>query len=192
MAHYDDVQTGKLAVLWFLGVVVTVVIVAVLVVLYYHTAADLEQKRVVDEPFVELDDTLAAQRSRLIEYRKLGQTVADGQPREVYRIPIQRAMELVVSEGAAGVAPDPSPAPGQPPSAGDGDASDDETAAPPEADAHEESAPEPGEGEEPDSPEAPSKESTTDEPAPDAVDREPPQTAPEPPTGGAEGEDDGS
>ena len=92
MATRDDVRTSTLALIGFIGVVVVVAIILLLTVLYYRTANRLDNERRINEPYGELENALADQEARLVEYDITG------------------AMGLVVKEWASGARPGP-PAP---------------------------------------------------------------------------------
>jgi hypothetical protein len=92
MATRDDIRTSSLALIGFLGAVVVVALILLMTVVYYSTADRLDYERRVKEPYPELENLLADQEARLVEYD------------------IQGAMELVVKEWADGVRPGPPPA----------------------------------------------------------------------------------
>ena len=123
MASHDDVQTWPLAVLGFFGVTGVVIIVLAMMVLYHHTQSRLEHERTVRVPFVELENALATQQGRLLQYQRVGEEEQGGITRLVYRIPIERAMEIVLREWRSGVLPGPAEPQATPAATGEGAAS---------------------------------------------------------------------
>ena len=111
MAMQDDIKTWPLAVLGFFGVTVVIVIILAMMVLYHHTEAQLEYERTVRVPFVDLENALAIQQGHLLQYQRTEDEERDGVTKPVYRIPIDRAMEIVLREWRSGVLPGPPPKP---------------------------------------------------------------------------------
>jgi type IV secretory pathway VirB10-like protein len=119
MAHRDDVKTSTLFLFGFLTTIVVVIIILALMVLYQHAAARLEYERRISPPNVALNDALADQQILLVEYRKTGVLEQDGEMVGVYRIPIDRAQEIILQEWKTGVRPRPLPDTDDPPKAPD-------------------------------------------------------------------------
>jgi len=99
MPSHEDVKTPIIALVGFLGALVTFALVVFLTVVFYWVEADLRRERYVEQPWEDLERTVASQRARLVEYRWVDRrngTVA---------VPIDRAMELVVREMQVGRGP---------------------------------------------------------------------------------------
>lgn len=113
-----DVSTPKIAVVGFLGVVILFAVIVLLVVVFYHVETQEEFVKDVSQPQVEFDQLAAQQRGNLADYRLLDKQ------KQVYAIPISRAMEMVVArrqknpQGPPGVEPAGKPATGQSPPGG--------------------------------------------------------------------------
>jgi hypothetical protein len=125
MANYEDVRTPMVAVIGLIGAISTFAIVVLLMVVYQGAQQRQEYVKNVSQSPVELNDLLADQRAKLNNYRWLKEVDEGGKKREVYAIPIQRAMELVVAERSSGGRPKaeatlPSSAPGGKQPAGGG------------------------------------------------------------------------
>ncbi len=95
-AGRNDIRTSTVALVGVTGALVIFAIVTAIEVLYYHTAARQFQDKQVDQPSIELRDTTARQQARLAEYRWMD----PGQG--LVALPIERAMQLVVRDVAAG------------------------------------------------------------------------------------------
>ncbi len=96
MAQSDDVRTSTIALVGFLGALVLFVILVGLEVVYYEVAARQRKAKETVQPQQSVTAALDEQRVKLAEYRRLD--AAKG----VVRIPIDRAMELVVRELTGG------------------------------------------------------------------------------------------
>jgi hypothetical protein len=107
MAVRDDVKTSLLFVLGSFGVAIVVVIVLAMIVLYYQTENRLAYERWTSAPFVDRENALADQQAKLVDYERVGVVEQGGQTVTVYRIPIERAMDLVLDEWKSGVTPGP-------------------------------------------------------------------------------------
>lgn len=95
MAKYDDLNTPAVAVVGLLGTILTVAIILALVVVYNRIDARMEYEKNVSPVPIEISTLVADQRITLTEKRWLSQETG------MVRIPIRRAMELVVAEVAA-------------------------------------------------------------------------------------------
>jgi len=95
MAKYDDLNTSAVAVVGLLGTILTVAVILGLVVLYNRVDARLEYEKNTSQVPVEVSTLVANQQITLTEKRWLSQETG------VVRIPISRAMELVVAEVAS-------------------------------------------------------------------------------------------
>ncbi|MEE8452429.1 MAG: hypothetical protein V3R99_10965 [Thermoguttaceae bacterium] len=95
MAKYDDLNTPAVAVVGLVGTILTVAVVLALVVVYNRIDARLEYEKNISPVPAEISTLVANQRITLTETRWLSQETG------VVRIPISRAMELVVAEVAS-------------------------------------------------------------------------------------------
>ena len=109
MAYQQDLRTSTLAIIGALGTLLTLAIVLLMVVLYYRTESRLRYERYTSQPHVELENAVADQLARLVKYERLGTVEEQGETVAVYRIPIERAAELVLAEWKSGVLPGPLP-----------------------------------------------------------------------------------
>ena len=102
MAHYDDVKTQNVALIGLIGAIAA--FIAILLVMVVHNAVLRRQETLkqIDQAPVETQDLLASQQAELNNYRWLKQVEEDGRKRDVYAVPISRAMTLVVEEYARG------------------------------------------------------------------------------------------
>ena len=91
MSGKDDVGTSTVAIVGFLGALVLFVIIVLLQALFYHVSAEQRAQGWESETPVQLNELRAKQEKLLNEYQVDPQTHA-------VRIPITRAMDLVVKE----------------------------------------------------------------------------------------------
>jgi hypothetical protein len=91
MADYG-IQIGKVVFVGLLSVIVTVNIVVGLEALYYWQLGRVEVAEESYQPPAKLKSLLAAQQTRLTDYR-----IVDAK-KDIVAIPIGRAMELVVAD----------------------------------------------------------------------------------------------
>ncbi len=94
MTPRDDVYTPTIAVAGFLGAIVLFAIIVLLQAVFYRVGDRLEAERQASDVPVALEEMRAAQRAELEGYE------VDAKTRSV-RIPIDRAMELVVAQYSA-------------------------------------------------------------------------------------------
>lgn len=95
MSSYNDLNTSKIALVGFVGALVTFVVIIAVQVLYLSAAKDLRQERVIEAPTTDSDSIVYEQLVKLTRYAWIDQ------PNKKVVIPIERAMELVVSELSA-------------------------------------------------------------------------------------------
>ena len=91
----NDVSTPTIAVVGFLGTVLLFALIVLLVVIYYRVQTGEEFVKDVSQPPVEVSQLAARQRANLAEYRLLDKE------KQVYAIPIGRAMARVVARRRA-------------------------------------------------------------------------------------------
>ena len=107
MAQKDDIQAKMLFLYGFFACAVILVIVLAIMVLYSRSDQRLQYERMIRQPYVDLENATADQQTRLVEFEKLSDVEENGLARAAYRIPIDRAMELVLSEWKSGAKPGP-------------------------------------------------------------------------------------
>ena len=92
MSSHRDINGPKLFLWGFLGVVLTFATIILLLVVYHRFDVRERQVKVLDEPYTEISKLINDQQGRLNSY-----TWVDEQ-NKVARIPIDRAMQLVVAD----------------------------------------------------------------------------------------------
>lgn len=92
MQRYNDLNVTAIAVVTFIGAVLTFAVILGLQVLYYAVANRQHEQKVVAAPTFESDSVIAEQEVKLTRYGWI-----DREKNQV-AIPIERAMELVVRE----------------------------------------------------------------------------------------------
>ena len=92
----NDINTPRIAVLGFLGVLLLLAIIMLLQVVYYHVEAQQQWQKDVSQPAVELSNVLQEQQARLEAYRWVDQK------KKTIAVPIARAMDLVVRDRSGG------------------------------------------------------------------------------------------
>ncbi|MDB3961415.1 hypothetical protein N9411_00180 [bacterium] len=97
----DDPEPG---VTWFLSLVSLVLMVVVVlasVAMYFGFADGEIDRKIVDRPTVELQKLRLSQQEQLTEYQRYETEDAEGNKVDRIRIPVTRAMELVVADSRA-------------------------------------------------------------------------------------------
>jgi hypothetical protein len=97
----DDPEPG---VTWFLSLVSLVLMVVVVlasVAMYFGFADGEIDRKIVDRPTVELQKLRLSQQEQLTEYQRYETEDAEGNKVDRIRIPVSRAMELVVADSRA-------------------------------------------------------------------------------------------
>ncbi len=115
MARYNDVKTQMVAIIGLIGAIGTFVIILLLMVLYQGAQQRQDLVKRIDQPPLELYDMVADQEAKLNNYQWIKQVEEDGRTRDVYAIPIDRAMKRVVAEYAEGGKALPPPETAAPP-----------------------------------------------------------------------------
>ncbi len=103
----EPTQTWVASVVFVLGTVITIAAVAAA---YFNIDRSGVEARVVDPAFQELVDLKAAQAALLTSYGTMT-TEVDGKPVKKIRIPVAKAMELIVAESATAKTVSAVPAP---------------------------------------------------------------------------------
>ena len=97
----DDPEPG---VTWFISlvsVVLMVITVLASVAMYFAFVEGEVDRKIVDQPAVELQELRLAQQEQLTEYQNYEIEDAEGNNLSRIRIPVSRAMELVVADARA-------------------------------------------------------------------------------------------
>ena len=97
----DDPEAGST---WFISVVsmvLLVVTILALIAIYFDFAEGEVDRKVIDQPVVDLQRLKLSQQETLTEYGTYNVENADGDEVQRVRIPIDRAMDLVIKEGNA-------------------------------------------------------------------------------------------
>ncbi len=102
MTSHEDVNTPLLAMIGFLGAILVFAIIVLLTVIYYAAEEREDYVKNINQPYTDLDNLLASQRAKLVEYRWVDQN------KELVAIPIERAMQLVVAESRSAADAGPS------------------------------------------------------------------------------------
>ncbi|MDE0889059.1 MAG: hypothetical protein OSA40_06325 [Phycisphaerales bacterium] len=97
----DDPEPG---VTWFISlvsVVVMVVTVLASVAMYFAFVEGEVDRKIVNQPVIALQELRLAQQEQLTEYQNYEVEDAEGNKLSRIRIPVSRAMELVVADARA-------------------------------------------------------------------------------------------
>jgi hypothetical protein len=100
----DDPEPG---VTWFISlvsVVVMVVTVLASVAMYFAFVEGEVDRKIVNQPVIALQELRLAQQEQLTEYQNYEVEDAEGNKLSRIRIPVSRAMELVVADARASTA----------------------------------------------------------------------------------------
>jgi hypothetical protein len=109
----DDPEPGSTWFFSLAGIVILVALVVAASVMYFHAETRETDAKVIDPAYANLEAVRATWREQLGSYQRYPWTEADGKVSQKVRIPVDRAMEIVVKEGLpAGSAPAPAAAQG--------------------------------------------------------------------------------
>lgn len=106
MTKRDDLNTPVIALVGLIGTIGVLVVIVLLTVIYYQVEARQDYEKNISRPAVEFAKLTADQQGLLASYGWIDQE------KGIARIPISRAMELVVDEIAAdpeAASPEPVP-----------------------------------------------------------------------------------
>lgn len=106
----DDPEPGST---WFFSLAGIVILVALVVagsVMYFHAETRETETKVIDPAYANLESLRAQWREQLGSYQRYRWTQADGSNVQKVRVPVARAMELIVQEGLPTSAPATAPA----------------------------------------------------------------------------------
>jgi hypothetical protein len=95
MERHNDLNTLKIAAVGFLAALVTFAFILALQVLYYSSANEQHDRKVIQAPTTQSDTLLAEQAVKLTRYDWIDRG------KQTVMVPIDRAMELVVKELSA-------------------------------------------------------------------------------------------
>lgn len=102
----DDPEAGSTWFISLVSVVVMVVTVLALVVMFFDFADAEVNRKVVEKPAIELQELKLGQQETLTEYGTYEIEDADGETLKRIRIPVKRAMELVLADERSRTAAD--------------------------------------------------------------------------------------
>jgi hypothetical protein len=95
----DDPEPGSTWFFSLAGIVILVALVVAASVMYFHAETRETDVKVIDPAYAKLEGVRASWREQLGSYQRYPWTEADGKVTQKVRIPVDRAMELVVQEG---------------------------------------------------------------------------------------------
>jgi hypothetical protein len=88
----DDLNTPKIAVVGFIGVIVVFAIIILMQVMFYWAQSQQHLVKDIDQPYLEVANLTADQQAKLAKYQWIDEK------QKIVAIPIKRAMELVVDK----------------------------------------------------------------------------------------------
>jgi hypothetical protein len=88
----DDLNTPKIAVVGFIGVIVVFALIILMQVMFYWAEARQHVVKDIDQPYMEYANLTADQQARLAKYQWMDEK------QKIVAIPIKRSMELVVDD----------------------------------------------------------------------------------------------
>jgi hypothetical protein len=97
----DDPEPGSTWFFSLAGIVILVSLVVAASVMYFHAETRETEVKVVDPAYARLESVRASWREQLGSYQRYPWTEPDGKVAQKVRIPVERAMEIVVQEGLA-------------------------------------------------------------------------------------------
>ena len=101
----DDPEPGSTWFFSLAGIVILVALVVAASVMYFHVDARETETKVIDPAYANLESLRAGWRTQLGSWQRYEWTQPDGQKVKKVRMPVDRAMELVVQEGLPATAP---------------------------------------------------------------------------------------
>lgn len=114
---FGDPEAGSTWIWSLGGAIVFTALVLVIAVFYFRAEVKEFDAKVVDEPSAEYQSLKAKQLANISDYGTYTVTTASGAEQRRIRVPASRAMEVVLANGGAAFAPDPSAAPAAAPAA---------------------------------------------------------------------------
>ena len=101
----DDPEPGSTWFFSLAGIVILVALVVAASVMYFHVDARETETKVIDPAYATLENLRSGWREQLGSWQRYDWTLADGKKVKRVRMPVDRAMELVVQEGLPTSAP---------------------------------------------------------------------------------------
>jgi len=101
----DDPEPGSTWFFSLAGIVILVALVVAASVMYFHVDARETETKVIDPAYATLENLRSGWREQLGSWQRYDWTAADGKKVQKIRMPVDRAMELVVKEGLPTSAP---------------------------------------------------------------------------------------
>jgi hypothetical protein len=95
MQRYNDLNTPMIALVGFLGMLLTFITILVLEIVYYSSANRQDAQKIVNVPTTTSNSLLAEQEVKLTRYGWINRD------EKQVAVPIERAMQLVVDELSA-------------------------------------------------------------------------------------------
>jgi predicted small secreted protein len=95
----DDPEPGSTWFFSLAGIVILVALVVAASVMYFHAETRETDVKVVDPAYAKLEAVRGTWREQLGSYQRYPWTEPDGKVTQKVRIPVERAMEIVVKEG---------------------------------------------------------------------------------------------
>ena len=114
----DDPEPGSTWFFSLAGIVILVALVVAASVMYFHAETRETETKVIDPAYATLESLRAKWREQLGSYQRYAWTQPDGKNVQKVRVPVARAMELVVQEGLPASAGAPAAAPAPAPATG--------------------------------------------------------------------------
>ena len=105
---FGDPEAGSTWIWSLGGAIVFTALVLVIAVFYFRAEVQEFDSKVVDEPSVEYQSLKAKQLANIADYGTYTVTTASGAEQRRIRVPVSRAMEVVVANGGAAFAPEAS------------------------------------------------------------------------------------
>jgi hypothetical protein len=112
LKQLDDPEPGSTWFFSLASIVVFVVIVVATSAFYFRVDQHELTAKEIDQPSLDLERLRAAQREELAVYSRYSWVMPDGKTATFLRIPIDRAMELVVQDAKSAPRTLPAPAGG--------------------------------------------------------------------------------
>jgi hypothetical protein len=92
MATEEDLNTSAIALVGFLGAILVFAVIVILMIVFYQVEARQQYEKDVSQAYGQVSQLAADQQGRLASYGWVDQE------KKIARIPVKRAMGLVVAE----------------------------------------------------------------------------------------------
>jgi hypothetical protein len=93
--RYHDLNTPMIAIVGFLGALVTFIVIVAMQVLYFNVANRQDERKIINVATTESDSLVLEQEAKLTRYGWINRE------KKQAAVPIERAMDLVVRELSA-------------------------------------------------------------------------------------------